>query len=559
MAGPTRPTLACSFQTVQFRPMPTPTLVVAATGSGCGKTTVVAGLLAALRRCGLVVQPFKCGPDYIDPGYHTRAAGRTCRNLDSWMLDDAQVAACFERACRGADLAVVEGVMGLFDGSSFTDERASAAQIAKLLGAPVLLILDISGSARSAAAMAHGFATLDPQLHVGACVLNFAGSESHARGCAEAIAQLAKLPTHGWLPRVPELAIPERHLGLALAGEQTDLDTRLARLAAAVEQRFDLDAIIALATRSDGFQPVAPDSNQPVCHRAEVAAPPEGQVAALADRAATPAPSNLAGTEAGATPHPACSTVAQASLPAAPDSVTSPASALSGLRSPVSGSPSPVSGFPPPLLAVAHDEAFCFHYPDNLDLLEAAGARLAYFRPAHGERLPVGAAGVYLGGGYPELHAAALSANQGFFDDLHALHARGAPIYAECGGFMVLTEALFDLDGRRWPMAGLVPDTVRMTPDLVALGYRHATAACNHLLADAGTTLRGHEFHHSRWEPAVPAAANAWHLRGTDPAAPSSIDGHAYDNLLASYLHIHFAQDPAIATRFVARLRAASG
>ena len=459
-------------------PMPVPTLVVAATASGCGKTTVTAGLIAALRRRGLAVQPFKCGPDYIDPGYHARAAGRPCHNLDSWMLDDAQVAAAFARACRGADIAIVEGVMGLFDGSDFTTERASAAQLAKLLGAPVALVLDISGAARSAAATAAGFARFDPDLRMGCCVLNLAGGEPHARGCATAIAQLAGLPTLGWLPRDPALSVPERHLGLATAGEQAGLDRLLAALADAVERRFDLDALVALARTASG-----------PAERAEP--PPE-----------TAAPSATA-----------------------------------------------------PLLAVARDDAFCFHYPENLDLLAAAGARLAFFSPLAGERPPADAAGVYLGGGYPELHAAALSANAGFLADLRALHARGAPIFAECGGFMVLAETLVGLDGRRWPLAGLVPGTVRMTPQLVALGYRHATAQSDNLLATAGATLRGHEFHYSVWEPPA-GLAPAWMLRGTAPDSPAHPGGFAEGNLLASYLHIHFGQDPTLATRFVRRLHA---
>jgi cobyrinic acid a,c-diamide synthase len=477
--------------------MPVPTLVVAATGSGCGKTTVTAGLIAALRRRGLAVQPFKCGPDYIDPGYLSRAAGRSCRNLDSWMLDDAQVAAAFTRASRGADIAVVEGVMGLFDGSGFTDERASSAQIAKLLGAPVLLVLDISGAARSAAAMALGFSRLDPALRVGGCVLNLAGGETHAHGCAAAIRQLAGLPTLGWLPRDPALRVPERHLGLATAGEQADLDALLATLADTGEQRFDLDAILRLARTA-----LPPEADDP--------------------SSALPPPSRLS---------PAASVIPPSSVVRPPPSAASP------------------------LLAVARDAAFCFYYPDNLDLLADAGARLAFFSPLAGERPPADAAGVYLGGGYPELHAAALAANTGFLADLRALHSRHAPIFAECGGFMMLAETLIDGDGRSWPLAGLVPGTVRMTSQLAALGYRHATAPRANLLADAGTTLRGHEFHYSVWDHPASGLPHAWQLRGTAPDSRTAPGGYAARNLLASYLHIHFGQSPALAPRFVEQLR----
>ena len=381
-----------------------PRLLVAGTRSGVGKTLLTAGLIGALRRRGLVVQPFKCGPDYIDPGYHARAAGRPCGNLDTWMLDDAQVRDGFVRACAGADVAVIEGVMGLFDGAGFDTAHGSAAQIAALLGAPVLLVIDISGSARSAAAVALGFARFDPARPVAAVALNFAGSERHALGCAGAITEATGLPVAGWLPRDAGLLVPERHLGLLTAGESTDVDAVLAAAADAVAAHFDLDALLTLAA-------AAPD---------------------------LPAP--------------------QARAPFVPRGAA-------------------------PLLAVARDAAFSFIYPDNLDLLEAAGARIEFFSPVAGEPLPAGACGVYLGGGYPELHARALAANQGLWEDLRALHARGAPILAECGGFMVLTEALVDTRWRAPPHGragarGRAHDDAAGQPRLSPGNRRAGHAAC---------------------------------------------------------------------------------
>ncbi len=450
-----------------------PRLLVAGTNSGVGKTLLTSGLIGALRRRGLVVQPFKCGPDYIDPGYHARAAGQPCFSLDTWMLDDAQVRDGFVRACAGADIAVIEGVMGLFDGAGFDSVHGSAAQIAALLGAPVLLVMNIAGSARSAAAVALGFARFDPALPVAAVALNFAGSERHALGCAGAIREAAGLPLAGWLPRDAGLRVPERHLGLLTADEGTDVDAVLAAAADAVAARFDLDALLRLAAQ-------APDLPLP-----------------------------------------------QARSPCVPR----------GAR---------------PLLAVARDAAFSFYYPENLELIEAAGARIAFFSPVAGERLPAGAGGVYLGGGYPELHARALAANAGLWEDLRALHARGAPILAECGGFMVLTEVLVDTDGVRHRMAGLVPGVARMTTRLASLGYREATALQDTLLADAGETLRGHEFRYSVWDvadgrPVTPA----WRLRGARPGGAETFGGHAERGLLASYLHIHFGQRVALAGRLV--------
>jgi cobyrinic acid a,c-diamide synthase len=471
-----------------------PRIVIAGAASSVGKTTITAGLIAVLRERGFRVQPFKCGPDYIDPSYHERAAGRPCRNLDAWMLDDAQLLEAFSRACRDADIAVVEGVMGLFDGSDWHDERASTAQIAKLLGAPVLLVADIAGAARSAAAVVLGCQHFDPDLSLGAVVLNFAGSARHAAGCGEAITAATELPVLGWLPRHAGLQIPERHLGLVPGGEHLDPDALIAQIAVEINARFDVAAIVELA------------------------------------RTAAELPGLLEGL-----PH-----VVEAS----PDLLqTAPA-------------PHRRSA-PESVIAVARDAAFCFYYPENLELLAEAGAAIEFFSPLRGERPGRRAAGVYLGGGYPELHGAELASNMGLWQALKELRARDAPIFAECGGFMVLTQGLVDREGRHWPMAGLIPGVTRMTDKLAALGYRHATALRSNLLTAAGEALRGHEFRYSTWtcetQPAEQEAA--WRVRGTRVKALADSAGFASGNLLASYLHVHFGQHAGIASRFVDKLR----
>jgi len=457
-----------------------PRIVIAAAASGAGKTTIAAGLIAALRRQGLVVQPFKCGPDYIDPSYHERAAGRPCRNLDAWMLDAAQLLEGFSRACRDADIAVIEGVMGLFDGSNWHDERASTAHIAKLLGAPVILVVDIAGAARSAAAIALGCQHFDRELALRGAVLNFAGSEGHAKGCAEAITSITGLPVLGWLPRDSKLRIPERHLGLVPGGEHPDSNSLIADIADAVTQRFDLPAVIDIARTAAGMP---------------------GLSVPARDRDHRPAARR-------------------------------------------------------PVIAVARDDAFCFYYPENLELLTEAGAAIEFFSPLKGEQPSPDAGGVYLGGGYPELHASELASNVGLWRALKELRARNAPIFAECGGFMVLTQGLIDGEGRRWPMAGLIPGVTRMTGELAALGYRHAAALHPNLLTDGGDELRGHEFRYSRWVCDEPIAddAIAWRVRGTRAEAPADSGGFVSGNLLASYLHIHFAQRAGIAGRFVEKL-----
>jgi len=450
-----------------------PRLVVAGTASGVGKTLCAAGLIGALRRRGLVVQPFKCGPDYIDPGWHGVAAGRPCRNLDIWMLGEAGMREAFVRGCEKADVAVVEGVMGLFDGARFDSSAHSTADIAARLGAPVALVIDIAAAGRSAAATALGFARFDRATPVAAVALNRAGSEGHARGCAEAIAEVAGLPTLGWLPQSSELVLPERHLGLPLAAETVRRDSVLSAAANMVAEHFNLDALLGLASSAAPLS--APDRHGPVT--------------------------------------------------------------------------APIDG---PVLAIARDAAFSFYYEDDLDLLAEEGVRLVPFSPVAGERLPAGASGVYLGGGYPELFARELAANRALWRDIAALHERGAPILAECGGFMALTEALVDASGVRHPMAGLVPGVARMTPRLASLGYREATACADSPLAHEGETLRGHEFHFSVWEIAAPPSP-AWRVEGPYMPEPAWM-GHADRGLIASYLHVPLAQRPELARRLATAL-----
>jgi cobyrinic acid a,c-diamide synthase len=543
-----------------------PRIVIAGASSNVGKTTVTAGLIAALRQRGLVVQPFKCGPDYIDPSYHERAAGRPCRNLDSWMMSD--LADSFARACQDVDIAVIEGVMGLYDGSDWHDERGSTAQIAKLLNAPVLLVLDISGSARSAAAVVLGYKSFDPAVAIQGVVLNFAGSERHAQGCAEAIASATGLPMLGWLPRDLQLRIPERHLGLVPGGEQVDSNALIAEITAAVSARFDVDGVVKFARQaavggecSDGLRgasSVTPGGG--ACDSRGASSVMPGSGACDSRDASSVMPGGGACDSRGAS----------SVMPGggACDSRGASSVALGGVREAASTTPAiepsgPLRGAhrlaPRPIVAVARDEAFCFYYPENLELLIEEGAKVEFFSPLRGERPDVNAAGVYLGGGYPELHGPVLASNTVLWDALRDLHAADAPIYAECGGFMVLTEGLMDSEGRNWPMAGLLPGFARMSGKLAALGYRHATALRSNLLAEAGASLRGHEFRYSSWvcDANVADGTAAWQVRGTRGDAPREAVGYARGNLLASYLHVHFGQRRELATRFVHRLNRA--
>ncbi|MBI4504099.1 MAG: cobyrinate a,c-diamide synthase [Chloroflexi bacterium] len=451
--------------------MSIPRLVVAAVTSGAGKTTLAAGLIAALRARALRVQPFKCGPDYLDPSYHSAAAGQPCRTLDTWLLPEETLRGLFRRACRDAEVAIVEGVMGLYDGRANGD-LGSTAHIARLLDAPVLLVLDVAKASRTLAAVVVGLARFDPRVRLAGVVLNNVASERHRQWVAEAVEAEAQVPVLGALPRQPDLALPERHLGLQPSWEHAELPTLLERLAAQVAAHVDLERVLALA-RSAG--PLTGAARDP-----------------------------LAEAEAG--------------------------------RSVV--------------LAVARDAAFNFYYQDSLDLLAAHGAVLAPFRPTTDAALPEGTAGVYVGGGYPELHAEALAANAPLLDELRARLAAGMPLYAECGGLMYACQGIVDFEGRRHRMLGVMPGWSIMRQRRTQLGYVEVEALRDTLLHRAGERARGHEFHWSELEGAPEPPA--YHITGREPPH----EGWAVGGVLASYVHLHFAGFPPAAARFVAACRA---
>lgn len=456
-------------------------VVIGGAGSGCGKTSLTLGLLGALSRRGLRVQPFKAGPDFIDPGLHERAAGRTSHNLDTWMQPEAALRGVFARACRDADVAVVEGAMGLYDGRGGADEAGSAAHLAKLLGAPVLLVFNAAAQARSAAALALGFERFDPGLRLVGFAANRVGSPRHAAILREAFAATPGIaPLLGCLPRREGLGLASRHLGLVTAGDAAtagDLDARLAALADWAEEGLDIDALLAALPR--------------------VALP-----------------------ESGGEP-------------------TSP--------------PEPVAG-PRVRVGVASDRAFCFVYAENLRLLALAGAEIVPFSPLAGAGLPQDLDGLYLPGGYPELAARALSANEPMRAAVRAFCASGRPVWAECGGYMYLLEELMDAEGRVWPMCGALPGRAVMGGRLGRLGYREARILSDGPLGPAGTLLRGHEFHYSTYDGAVPARA-AFTLTASDGRVER--DGQAAGDIVAGYFHAHLSSNPGAAAAFIEACRAA--
>ncbi|MER8120421.1 cobyrinate a,c-diamide synthase [Streptomyces sp. NPDC094031] len=454
----------------------TPRLVVAAPSSGSGKTTVATGLMAAFAARGLAVSPHKVGPDYIDPGYHALATARTGRNLDAYLCGPELVAPLFLHGARGCDIAVVEGVMGLYDGAAGEGELASTAQVAKLLGAPVVLVVDASAQSRSVAALVHGFVSWDPQVRVGGVILNKVGSARHEELLRDALDSVG-VPVLGALRRARPVETPSRHLGLVPVAERRALAVdAVAEMAALVSRGCDLSALEKLA-RSAGAVP---------------------------------------GGAAPWTPG----------------------------FSPTHDQPARSSGAAKPRIAVAGGPAFTFSYAEHTELLAAAGAEVVTFDPLHDEELPDGTAGLVVGGGFPEVYAAELSANEPLRAAVSALAGRGAPVAAECAGLLYLCR---ELDGS--PMCGVLDATARMAERLT-LGYRDAVAVGDSVLAAAGTRMRGHEFHRTVVEPAA-GAAPAWGIRGRE----RRVEGFVQRGVHASYLHTHWASEPGVARRFVERCR----
>ncbi|PRZ41741.1 cobyrinic acid a,c-diamide synthase [Antricoccus suffuscus] len=447
-----------------------PRVVIAAPASGHGKTTVATGLMAALRRNGRTVAPFKIGPDYIDPGYHALATGVPGRNLDPHLTSPEQLVPLLLHGAatpRRADIAVIEGVMGLYDGSIGGDGFASTAHVADLIGAPVILVVDISAASRSVAATVHGMATFDPRVHIAGVILNKSGSARHSGEVIEAMAQTG-IPVLGVLNRDDGISAPSRHLGLVPAAERDEAAASIDRLAAQIAANLDVDEIARIAANA----------------------------------------ADLAGK------------------PWSPASVVSPPSDLR------------------PIVAVAGGRAFTFRYAEAEELLVAAGCEPVIFDPTRDTSLPEGTAGIYLGGGFPEIHAAALSANLPLRQAIAAAVAAGTPTVAECAGLLYLCR---EVDGS--PMSGALDAAGSMTPRLT-LSYRTAIAAQDTLVARAGERVSGHEFHRTQVDPPMADGRSAWLLDGAPAGFSTDPAGTGTPTLHASYLHTHWAGHPRMAQRF---------
>ncbi|MDN3256601.1 cobyrinate a,c-diamide synthase [Streptomyces sp. MA25(2023)] len=474
-----------------------PRLVVAAPSSGSGKTTVATGLMAALAGRGLAVSPHKVGPDYIDPGYHALATGRVGRNLDAYLCGPELVGPLFLHGARGCDIAVVEGVMGLYDGAAGEGELASTAQVAKLLRAPVVLVVDASSQSRSVAALVHGFVSWDPEVRVGGVILNKVGSDRHEALLRESLDSVG-VPVLGVLQRARQVDVPSRHLGLVPVAERRGAAVdAVAAMAAQVSDGCDLEALVGLARSAGALECAAWDAGEVL-------------------RSSPPPP-----------------------LPVPTPGAAVPGRPLSALDGPRPRTPDGLKR-----VAVAGGPAFTFSYAEHAELLAAAGAEVVVFDPLRDEELPDGTAGLVVGGGFPEVYASELSANEPLRKAVSELALSGAPVAAECAGLLYLCR---ELDGL--PMCGVLDAAARMSERLT-LGYRDAVAVSDSALATAGTRMRGHEFHRTVVEPGA-GAAPAWGMR----APERRVEGFVERGVHASYLHTHWASEPGVARRFVERCR----
>ncbi|MEU0500549.1 cobyrinate a,c-diamide synthase [Nocardia sp. NPDC005998] len=522
-----------------------PAVVIAAPASGSGKTTLATGLIGALRRAGHRVAPFKVGPDYIDPGYHGLAAGRPGRNLDPVLVGAERVVPLYRHGADGCDLAVVEGVMGLFDGRidenrSGPIAEGSTAQVAGLLGAPVILVVDARGHSQSLAALLHGFATFDSGIRLGGVILNRVGSERHEEVLRAACDRVG-LPVLGCLPRMTELEVPSRHLGLIPAVEHGPAATAAVEaMTNLVATHVDLPAIARLAhTTVTG---PAWDPATAIHAAAESLSERDALAERSASRPETGASQSITGrSDAVATGSGRTGAVGVAGgVSDAAVVGTSRGIAVGGVTAPGDGGGAAGVGLGP-VIAIAGGPAFTFGYAEHRELLAAAGARVVVFDPMRDE-LPSGTSGLVLPGGFPEEHAAELAANTQLLAQVGAGARAGLPVHAECAGLLYLTRSL---DGH--PMAGVVDATAEFGPRLT-LGYRDAVALTDSALWRAGERVRGHEFHRTRLVTSgTDAPAWGWHTAGDRIR-----EGALIHRVHASYLHTHPAGNPEATSRFVA-------
>lgn len=441
-----------------------PCITISAPQGHSGKTIVSLGICALLRRRGLIVQPFKKGPDYIDPSWLTESSGRSCRSLDTVLIPEENLMSSFNRACQGADMAMIEGAMGLYDG--FDDRgTASTARVARMLNSPVVLVVNTARMTRSVAALVSGYQNFEPETNIAGVILNNVSGDRHQRKLTYAIEHYCRLPVVGSIPHDSILNISERHLGLTPFVEINESRTILERASQRLEQYLDIDSLMSIARQSAFQFKVETSSNKKM---------------------------------------------------------------------------------PVVRIGVLRDRVFSFYYPENLEALQDAGAELVYINSLQDRYLPDIDA-LYIGGGFPEFFLKELEANIILRQDIAGAIEHNLPVYAECAGLMYLCRAIYS-NRDRYDMVGIIPAEVELCSRPQGHGYVIAEVVSDNPVFAEGTTLRGHEFHHSRLikEDSLKFAYQL--LRGQGIRGR---DGIIYKNVLASYTHIHALGAPQWANSLV--------
>ncbi|PJZ79090.1 cobyrinate a,c-diamide synthase [Leptospira neocaledonica] len=448
-----------------------PRILISGTGSGTGKTTFTIALTKALQAKGLKVSVFKCGPDYLDPGYHSFVTGKNCQNLDGWLMGKESVISSFVGASQGSDISIIEGVMGLFDGHSPNSDAGSTAEIAKWLQVPTIVSIDASGMAATFSAIASGIKNYDPQVPIQGFFANFLGSKSHL-----SIIETASipLPVLGGFPKSYEYSFPERHLGLHSAGPDILTEEKLSFWQNLTEEWLDLEKVLEIANSAPPILSPGQSKIQPKTKDCRI--------------------------------------------------------------------------------GIAFDEAFHFYYEDNFKKLREEGAELVFFSPLKDTKLPE-VDGLYFGGGYPEIFADLLANNKNLIQDIKNFANSKKPIYAECGGLMYLSSEIQNIEGQCFPMVGLIPGKAIMGPKLKSLGYVEAYTERRTILGEAGIRFRGHQF---RYSDLIIENEDellfSYHIRKRK-SEQSTREGYTVSNVLASYVHAHWASNPEIPKNFIASCR----
>jgi len=492
-------------------------LLISSPQGHSGKTIVTVGLCNLLTQRGFLIQPFKKGPDYIDPSWLTIAAGRSCRNLDLFLVPKGKLIQTFEQACKNAELAIVEGAMGLYDG---IDTHGTTAEIARLLTIPVVLLVNTSRMTSSIAAMVMGYQHFQPETNIAGVVLNYVSGIRHESKLRNAVEKYCKIPVVGSIPKDESLRIAERHLGLIPCPESSDAESVVERIGDRLKSHLDLDEILAIAREfSPPHRAVAKAAClHEVSRRKEAMARRRPSPLPPGERAPFISPRPLGGRIPSISPRPAC-----------------------GERAGVRGNRTSKVR-----LGVIFDRAFNFYYPENLEALANEGAELLFIN-SFKDRLPK-SDGLYIGGGFPEFFLRELEGNRGLRGDIAEAVQRGLPVYAECAGLMYLCRKIHWQD-RSYEMVGAIPAEVQVSEKPEGHGYVIAEVMDENPLFPIGLTIRGHEFHHSKVsiKKEVKFAYRIRRGHGID----GQRDGVLYKNIFAAYTHLHALGTPSWAEAFV--------